>query len=116
MFKTLIDFNNPGSARDRLPDHMHEGMENYLLHGVSPGGFMTSVLENNLFLAAKKADHVNITELGRIANWISNDAPPGSWGSCEQVRSWMNDVDGRRSRYAKGIEQRAIIDILSDTK
>jgi hypothetical protein len=38
---------------------LDEALENYLMHGFMPGGFLTSVLANDLYLAVGRADHWN---------------------------------------------------------
>lgn len=83
-----------------VPTHSQESLINYFVHGYEPGGFMTAVLQNNLFGAASKADHVNKQYLAQIASWIVNNAPQGSWGSEEAVRSWLNKSPARE-RFEK---------------
>jgi hypothetical protein len=110
---SLINFKEYTYGDRSIPEHMREGVENYLLHGIEPGGFMRSVICNDLMGAANKADHVNRQELGHIARWIVLEFPPGSFGSVNRYQDWINDVNGHRSAFAKQIEQDAIIDILS---
>jgi hypothetical protein len=81
-------------------DLLDQGIENYLIHGIPPGGFLTAVLSNNLFLAANCADHWNRPKLAGIAKSVYHHMPAKSCGSSELVRDWINDVDQRRSNYA----------------
>lgn len=77
---------------DLLPDYMRSGMERYLLHGISPGGFLTAVLENNLVEAFARADMTNRPRLWDYAKFLHNYAPKipvPAWGSPEIVAKWI---------------------------
>jgi len=80
---------------------LDEALENYLIYGFEPGGFLTAVLTNNLFLAASRADHHNRERLARIAEAVYHNMPSISFGSPEAVRNWLKDKDARRSEYAR---------------
>lgn len=81
-------------------DWLNQSLENYLIHGYEPGGFLTSVLANDLQLAVGRADHWNKERLPEIVDEVVFKMPSLSIGSYEAVRDWCKDVDGRRSRYA----------------
>ena len=85
----------------RIPEHTRETLINYFVHGYSPGGFVTSVLAGDLFLAVGRADIQNRAELSDIALWIRDNAPSGSWGSYEQVDHWLKDTANMRSAFAE---------------
>lgn len=72
-----------------LPEHMREGMKNYLEHGIEPGSFLTAVLSNDLKRAVGAADHINLQYLTNIVSYCYNEIPAGSWGSPEMVQEWM---------------------------
>jgi len=82
---TLLNFDNY-----RLTEQSKESLYNYFVHGLEPGGFMTSVLCNDLYGAAGRADFVNIDLLGEYAKWLVNHAPYQSYGSPEIVKGWLN--------------------------
>ena len=82
---TLLNFDNY-----RLTEQSKESLYNYFVHGLEPGGFMTSVLCNDLYGAAGRADFVNIDLLGEYAKWLVNHAPYQSYGSPELVKGWLN--------------------------
>lgn len=84
---------------------LDSGIENYLMYGLEPGGFLTAVLARDLFLAASKADHWNGPRLADIAKIVWHNMPPGSIGNYDMVRDWCNDKDGRRSAYAEQKEK-----------
>ena len=98
---------------DDLSDLMQEGIENYLCHGLSPGGFLTAVLANDLMSAASRADHWNKTRIVPIAKWILHNAPAASFGSYEKVNSWCKDVDYQRSSWFDPIEKKFMWEILT---
>jgi hypothetical protein len=84
---------------------LDEGLENYLMYGFEPGGFLTAVLSNNLFLAAGRADHHNRERLAEIAEIVYHNMPGISFGSKEAIHNWVKDKDGRRSEYARRLDK-----------
>jgi hypothetical protein len=84
---------------------LDESLENYLMHGFEPGGFLTSVLANDLYLAVGRADHWNKERLPKIVNEVLHKMPSISWGSYAAVKEWCADKDGRRSQYAERKEK-----------
>ena len=84
---------------------LDESLENYLMYGLEPGGFLTSVLANDLRMAVGRADHWNRELLPEIVNEIVFKMPALSIGSYEAVRDWCRDKDGRRSEYARYMEK-----------
>lgn len=79
---------------------LDEGLENYLMHGFEPGGFLTAVIANDLRLAISRADHWNKDRLPAIVNEVVYKMPAISIGSYSAVTDWCRDKDGRRSTYA----------------
>lgn len=107
-----IDFDSDTFNSDGLSDIIQQTLENYFCYGLDPGGFTTSVLECDLFGAARKADHWNKENLAKIANWIFQNAPNGSFGSRELVQDWKADKDYRRTAYFDALEKKFVWDKL----
>ena len=76
-------------GRHLLPSYMWDGIENYFLHHVPVGSFMTAVLSNDLMGAAGKADDMNRRWLHQWCAFLYNHAPVGSFGSPEAVSAWL---------------------------
>ena len=76
----------------RLPEGLQGGMQMYIEHGISGGGFLNAVLENDLFSAVMRADVTNLKELPNIVRWVHNEAPPYSHGSKLKVKEWINKI------------------------
>ena len=87
---------------------LDEALENYLMYGFQPGGFLTSVLANDLYLAVGRADHWNKDNLPRIVHEVIHRMPSISHGSYAAVKEWCRDQDARRSTYAKQKEKEFI--------
>jgi hypothetical protein len=109
-----IDFTTDTYNSHGLSDIMQSTLENYFCYGLEPGGFTTSVLEGDLFGAARKADTWNRENLVYIARWINQHAPNGSFGSKEAVRDWLNDKDYRRTIYFDTMEKKLVWKTLND--
>jgi len=74
---------------DILPEHMREGMAAYIEHGIEPGGFLTSVLANDLMEAIGRADIINRHRLYDYCNFIYNYVPLDCHGSYKKVDAWV---------------------------
>jgi hypothetical protein len=86
-------------------NYLDEAVENYLMYGLEPGGFLTAVLSNNLFLASSRADHWNRQNLADITKMLYHNLPAGSFGDSQTVKDWLSDKDKRRSNYAYAKEK-----------
>ncbi len=74
---------------EKLPEHMRDGVKNYLEHGVPPGDFLHAVLCNNLVESYGRADSTNQAHMRDWADFMYNEMPIGSWGSKENVAAWI---------------------------
>jgi len=92
---------------------LDESLENYLMRGILPGGFLTAVLCNNLLLAASRADHWNRARLADIIETIVWNIPQEAWGNWEKIQDWKKDKDQIRTKYAKELHQRFIVRALA---
>jgi len=108
----FIDFDTTGYRADRVPDHARESIENYLMLGWNPGGFMSAMLAGDLFTAAGSGDQANGPAMQGIAKWILHSAPLGSWGSYEAVENWSTDLEGCRTQFQSQKEKEYIIKTL----
>ena len=86
-----------------LPEHMRDGMQLYVDHGIEPGSFMTSVLANDLKQACACADDINRYRIFDIVSYCYNYIPSQSWGSYERVEAWIKQggMLGRNRLLAK---------------
>lgn len=91
---------------------LDDALENYLMRGYQPGGFLTAVLANDLFMAVNRADYLNKSNLPRIVDEIRHTLPDIAHGSYTAVKKWCDDADGRRSHYARQREITHMWDIL----
>lgn len=77
-------------AKERLvPQHNIEGIVNYIVEGIEPGGFLRAVFENNLMESLGRADVENRFALFNICAFIYNDTPADCHGSPEKVKAWL---------------------------
>jgi hypothetical protein len=66
-----------------------ESLDRYVQYGIMPGGFLTAVLENDLFEAVGRADAYNLATLADICRYVYNDMPSSCWGSPEKVDRYV---------------------------
>jgi len=74
---------------EQLPPHMKQGMRDYLEEGIPVGGFLHSVLTNDLRGTVKRADTNNRFQLLPWIDFCLGELPGDSWGSSEKVAYWM---------------------------
>jgi hypothetical protein len=76
-----------------IPQLTREGIMRYVEHGRQPGGFLTSVLCNDLFGAVGKADRENLAALPVIVRWFANNCPAlyGAANMREHIASKRKD-------------------------
>jgi hypothetical protein len=107
----FLDFESTWCA-DRVPDHAQEAIENYLMLGFHPGGFMSAMFAGDLFRAAGCGDQANGPSMQGIAKWIMHSAPHGSWGSYELIEKWVKDEDGIRTNFRTQKEKEYVANAL----
>ena len=74
-----------------MKDSTKQTIDDYVSDGLPPGGFVTSVLENDLMGAFGRADTQNRRDLYEICNYVYNEIPANSHGSPEKVSAWLKD-------------------------
>ena len=90
-----------------------EAIENYLIRGWAPGGYLESMLAHDYERAFATADTANRQTIWALWRWISESAPPLCHGSYHAVTMWRDDVGYRRTNYIREIEQATIWQKLS---
>jgi hypothetical protein len=81
-----------------LPEHMRNGAQLYIEHGVEPGGFLRAVLSDKLVAAFGRADDTNRAAMYDWATWLYNECPTAAWGSPEKVDAWIEAREADRQR------------------
>jgi hypothetical protein len=72
-----------------IPEHMQEHLDAYVEEHRQVGGFLISVLTNDLVGAVKRADAENLLALPDYVKWLYWNAPSRCWGSPEKVKAWL---------------------------
>lgn len=75
-----------------VPNHLREGLVEYLRARRPTGAFLRAVLSNDLKDAALRADEINETRLVAIVRFLVSCAPATSWGSPAAVTAWLADA------------------------
>jgi hypothetical protein len=73
-----------------IPEHTQGALHRYVEQGLEPGGFLTSVLTNDLMGAISRADSDNIRVLKDICTFIYNNVPSNAWGNSDKVHAWID--------------------------
>jgi len=94
-------------------DYLDPSIENYIMHGLQPGSFLTSAIAGNHDHAYMRADYWNKKNLTQIMQLLDCYLPPAAKGSYDAVDDWINDVDGRRTDYVLAVEKQRVLDRLS---
>ncbi|MBA3756207.1 MAG: hypothetical protein H0X02_08295 [Nitrosomonas sp.] len=80
---------NPGSKLE-IREDIKYALDAWAKDALGPGGFLISVLENDLFEAVGRADSYNLSTLQKICGYVYNDLPSECWGSPEKVSVWAD--------------------------
>ena len=95
------DYANPHHVSGELRGlPLENSLKRYVLMGDPVGGFLSAVLENDLFGAVGMADERNAPEINRYVRWLYNYAPAVCKGSREARRAWQ-EAGGREGLAAK---------------
>ncbi len=76
-----------------IEQRFKESIDLYVSTGCPTGGFLNSVLENNLKEAIGRADDDALENLPHIVAYLYNNVPGCCWGSPENVKKWYQDFD-----------------------
>jgi len=93
-----------GSFGEMIPEHSMEAIDNYLMRGFEPGGFLTSVITGQYKAALGQADSANKHRFWYICQWLNRHAPIGSTGSSAAFDDWIKNKDGIRKEYVNQAE------------
>ena len=72
------------------PIHILDSINRYVEHRLSPGGFVTAVLSNDLTGAFNQADTDSEAGIRDILKYVRWEIPAESWGSPAKVEAWLN--------------------------
>ncbi len=84
-----------------IPQHMHDGILEYVLRGRSTGSFLMALIEDRITEAALQADTLNKCALPRWIELMNSAAiPRACWGSAEIRVEWqrMGGVAGNADK------------------
>jgi len=74
-----------------IPEHLKEGLLEYVVRGRPVGGFLEAVLSNDLEMSIARADMWSAESIPQIVKWLYNKAPMGCHGSSERFLSWLRE-------------------------
>ena len=78
---------------DKIPLATVASLNQYTDHHIAPGGFLSSVLANNLVDSFAKADDANRAALWEIAGYCHWELPSQCWGDEAKVRAWLKNEE-----------------------
>jgi hypothetical protein len=92
--------------------YLDQGLERYIMNGISAGSFLHAALSGDKELALIKADVWNKNRLDYIMMQVEK-LPAMSHGSYELTSNWQRNHNNVRSDYAERVEQQRVLDRLS---
>lgn len=72
-----------------MKQNVRDSLDKYAADRIPTGGFLQSVLENDLVGALGRADPDNKQDIAEIVQYIYNFLPHICWGSPERVKKWL---------------------------
>ncbi len=70
-----------------IPAHMHNGIRDYILHGLMPGGFLSAIFRHEFYRAWGQADNFNSRVFTAYFDLLIR-LPAACHGSREAVEAW----------------------------
>jgi len=67
------------------------GLDQYVKYRIPTGGFLHTVLSNDLMGAIEKADKENRDDIFEICQYIHNNLPVICYGSAKAVSEWLQE-------------------------
>jgi hypothetical protein len=71
-----------------VPDHLWDGLLDYIVLHEAPGSFLSAVLSNDLRRSFERADSRSSAALASIVSWVYSMAPAKCWGSPSRFDEW----------------------------
>jgi hypothetical protein len=75
----------------KIPEALHEGIVAYIVDGITPGGFFTAIVCNDLRGAFQRADVESVKAIHALLVYMLNEAPSTCWGSVERMVTWQRE-------------------------
>ena len=76
---------------EKIPLATIESLNQYVDHHLPVGGFLSSVLANNLTDSFARADSNNQSALLELITYCHWELPSQCWGSEAKVRAWLSN-------------------------
>jgi hypothetical protein len=103
-----------------IPASILLAIDRFVQHGLMPGGFVMSCLENDLRGAVTRAEEGSLTALLPIVQFLNMEIPSPAWGSRSAVDSWAarGGYFGQHQRecWYESDEASVMIDAAKETK
>lgn len=84
----------------KIPADTIRTINDYVEKGYHPGGFVTSVLSNNLKMSFSSADVHNRNAMFEIVKYLYNEIPSVAWGSPKEVEEWLESKNNKEEQNA----------------
>ena len=94
-----------------LPETLRDGYARWWCTGIEAGDFLQSVIENDLFGALGRADHVNQTRLHSICTWFYNNADARCYKEHSKTWGEHRGYVGRELRSAHSSLEASILSL-----
>lgn len=78
----------------KVPEHLHDGLVNYLAHHKHTGQCLMAILANDLRGTIERADEATRDGLLQIVSFLTWDAPAIAWGTPAKVQGWLTQEAG----------------------
>ena len=81
-------------------------MFNYLVYGISPGGFFSSWYANDVTAILHCHPANTVESLKDLTKWMVNCMPHEAWGTRDRVQGWLKLVTAERRKI---LEERELV-------
>ena len=92
-----------------------ESIENYLIRGWAPGGYVEAMMAHDYARAFACADTANRQTIWALWRWITDGAPELCHGNYEAIAMWRDDLYGCRTAWVTEQEKKYVWGKLKET-
>lgn len=78
---------------EKCPQWAALSIQRWVDYGITPGDFLTAVLNNDLREAIFRADENSLENITHIVAYLYNCVPSVCWGSIEKVNNWKGRLN-----------------------
>ena len=97
----------PNIDYEILPSNLQHGIYIWIEHGIRPGDFLWTLINNDFIGICGRADHINQLRFMDLANFMYNQAPSLCWHHKNLIEAWPEYVKNLKKEALKNEDHKS---------